>query len=142
MQYGILLIIHLLCAAVFIGIVAFEVLILEGIRRRLPASLMAEVEAGIHTRARRIMPWIIAALYLAGLGLASFHAHAINFSSAFGILLSLKILLALSVLIHFISAMKFSLCGQMNSRRFKRIHHSVFIHLLLIAVFAKAMFYI
>ena len=59
MQYGILLIIHLLCAVVFIGIVAFEALILEGIRRRLPASLMAEVEAGIHTRARWIMPLII-----------------------------------------------------------------------------------
>lgn len=142
MQYGILLIIHLLCAAVFIGIVAFEALILEGIRQRLPANLMAEVEAGIHTRARRIMPWIIAALYLSGPGLASFHVHAINFNSAFGILLSLKILLAVSVLIHFVSAMKFSLRGQMNSRRFKHIHYSVFIHLLLIAVFAKAMFYI
>ena len=142
MHYGILLIIHLLCAAVFIGIVAFEVLILEGIRRRLPESMMAALETEIHMRARRIMPWIIAALYLAGLGLASFHVQAINFNSAFGILLSLKILLALSVLIHFISAIKFSLCGQMNSGRFKRIHYSVFIHLLLIAIFAKAMFYI
>lgn len=149
MWYPILVTIHLFCAIVFIGIVFFEVLILEGIRRHLPASTMALVEEGIHLRGRRVMPWFVASLFLSGLGMA-YGAHAQTLWAAwqapslhpFGSLLSAKIVLATSVLLHFLWAMKHAVCGNMSSRRFKYTHLSVFFHMILIVILAKAMFYL
>ena len=63
------------------------------------------------------------------------------FDSSFGTLLIIKIILALSVLVHFITAITHSICDNMISRRFKYTHLSVFIHMLLIIVLAKGMFY-
>ncbi|MNC80297.1 hypothetical protein D3C75_1330460 [compost metagenome] len=62
--------------------------------------------------------------------------------SSFGTLLLVKIMLAASVLGHFLVAMLWFRNGQMNSGRVKFIHHSVFVHLLLILLLAKAMFYL
>lgn len=47
-----------------------------------------------------------------------------------GALLALKILLALSVLAHFIRAITWSASGRMTSRRFRFIHVSVFCHMV------------
>jgi hypothetical protein len=57
-------------------------------------------------------------------------------------LLSVKILLALSVLAHFITAMTLSGTGKLKSWHFKIIHMSVFCHVVLIVFLAKAMFYL
>jgi hypothetical protein len=62
--------------------------------------------------------------------------------SSFATLLSIKIVLALSVLAHFITAVTLSARGKLKSRHFKRIHLSVFCHVILIVVLAKAMFFI
>ena len=149
MGYGLLVTVHLFCAAVFVGIVAFEVLILEGIRRYLPAQYMSLVEEGIHRRARRIMPWFVGLLFLSGLAMAltahrdALHtAFAAPFTSSFATLLALKILLALSVLVHFGLAMKHAICGSMTSKRFKYTHLSVFAHMVAIVALAKAMLYV
>lgn len=145
MLHGVLITIHLFCAAVFIGIVAFEVLILEGIRRHLPAQYMALVEEGIHQRGRRVMPWFVGLLFATGVAMAAvtYRAElAAPLTSSFGTLLALKIALAASVLVHFILAMKHAICGSMSSARFKYTHLSVFIHMVLIVILAKGMFYI
>jgi uncharacterized protein len=149
MFYGLLVTTHLFCATAFIGIVFFEVLILEGIRPYLPAQYMGLVEEGIHRRGRKIMPWFVGLLFLSGITMAGYaHSAAIinaiqhPFSQAFGTLLSLKIILALSVLTHFIIAMRKSICGNMSSKRFKYTHLSVFFHMILIVILAKAMFYV
>jgi hypothetical protein len=57
------------------------------------------------------------------------------------VLLSIKIALALSVLVHFISAMRAAADGCMTSDRFRITHISVFIHMVLIVILAKSMFY-
>jgi hypothetical protein len=57
-------------------------------------------------------------------------------------LLWIKIVLALSVLAHFITAMTLSGTGRLKSRHFQIIHLSVFCHVVLIVFLAKAMFYI
>lgn len=144
MSYAITHVVHLLCAIGFIGVVFFEVLILEGVRHQLGPVLMTQVETGIIARAKRIMPWVVATLFLSGLVLAVTHYAVLGnpFDSRFGILLTAKILLALSVLVHFVTAMRSAHSGCMDSSRFQRTHLSVFIHMLFIVVLAKAMFYV
>jgi len=144
MAYPILLILHLFAALVFVGTVFFEVLMLEGVRKRVPREAMRLLETEIAARARRVMPWVLLVLYGAGLGLAWQHRAALAhpFASSFGLLLTLKIVLALSVFGHFLTAMSLQRRGRMNARAFKRIHLSVFCHMVGIVLLAKAMFYL
>lgn len=145
MEHYVLIALHLMCATIFIGIVAFEVLILEGIRAYLPAQYMQRVELGIHTRAKKVMPWVVALLYITGFTMATHHFKQLNwapFESSFGTILSIKIFFVLSVLTHFILAMKHSICGTMSSDRFRYTHLSVFIHMIIIVLLAKGMYYI
>jgi len=64
------------------------------------------------------------------------------FESTLGTLLSLKILLALSVLAHFIYAVRLGAQGRLKSRQSRLIHLSVFAHVVAIVFLAKAMFYL
>lgn len=143
MSYSMIHLVHLFCAIAFIGVVFFEVFILEGVRDRLGATLMPLVEQGIIARAKRIMPWFVGTLFLSGVVLAYFHYSNLTepLSSSLGILLGIKILLALSVLAHFVNAMMAAQSGCMDSSRFKWTHLSVFTHMVLIVILAKAMFF-
>jgi hypothetical protein len=144
MNYGLLLITHLFAAIFFVGTVFFEVLVLENVRKRVPADAMRAVERGIGVVARKVMPWVILALFGAGTGMAWVHraslAHPL--ASSFSLMLSLKILLALSVLGHFLTAMALMHTGKMRAAISQRIHLSVFVHVVLIVFLAKAMFYL
>ena len=115
MSYGLLLALHLLAAIAFAGTVFFEVVMLEGVRRHLPPEMRA-VERAIGNRAVRVMPWVLLTLYAAGIALAWQHRAALAqpLASGFGLLLAVKIVLALSV----------------------------FGHVLAIVLLAKAMFYL
>lgn len=145
MIYPILPILHLFAALMFIGTVFFEVLIFESVRKYVPAAAMRQVEQGIGKRARRLMPWVLLVLFSAGLGMVwtrYLPLLADPLASSFGTLLSLKILLALSVLGHFFTAMLLLYSGRMNSTYFRRIHLSVFSHMVGIVLLAKGMFYL
>lgn len=143
MPYPYLIVIHLLCATLFIGVVFFEVVILEGIRKHIGDALMPKVEEGLIRRARKVMPWVVATLFISGITMASFHWDSLKQpqNSSFGTLLAIKILLAISVLGHFITAMLKAKDGCMTSRRFELTHLSVAIHMFFIIILAKAMFY-
>ncbi|MDH0290348.1 hypothetical protein N7414_14590 [Pseudomonas sp. GD04087] len=145
MAYPIVLTLHLFAAIFFVGTVFFEVLILESIHRQVPARAMTQVEAALGRRLRRVMPWVILTLFGSGLGMlhlryASLLANPLG--SPFATLLSLKLLLAGSVLGHFIFAMYSFRAGRMTGQRSRRIHYSVFAHVLLIVLLAKGMFYL
>lgn len=142
-MYFYALVVHLLCAVTFIGVVFFEVFILEGIRGHIGEKTMLDVEEGLVRRARRIMPFVVALLFISGgyLGTTQFMAMGLDFSNSIIVLLSIKIVLAVSVLIHFINAMLTALNGCMTSERLKWTHLSVFVHMVLIVILAKAMFY-
>ena len=144
MNYGWLLILHLLAAIAFAGTVFFEVVMLDGVRKHLPAPMMRKLETAIGNRAVRVMPWVLLTLYGAGLALAWQHRDALAqpLASHFGLLLGLKILLAISVFGHFATAMVWRRRGVLNGRRSRRLHLSVFCHVLAIIVLAKAMFYL
>ena len=61
---------------------------------------------------------------------------------SFGLLLTLKITLALSVFGHFLLAMALRRRGRLVSNVFRNIHLSVFAHVVGIVLLAKAMFYL
>lgn len=143
MSYPILVAVHLFGALIFVGTVFFEVLILEGARKHVDRKSMSAVERAIGQRARRLMPWALLALYSAGIALAWQYRTALShpFSSAFSTMLTIKIVLALSVLVHFIRAITWVIGGQMTARRSRVIHLSVFCHVILIVLLAKSMFH-
>lgn len=144
MSYPLLLILHLFAAIMFVGTVFFEVIILEGIRPVLGRDTMRSVELAIGQRARRIMPFVILVLFGAGLAMAwQFRAELAHpLGSRFATLLWIKIILAFSVLGHFITAITLSGTGKLRSRHFKLIHISVFCHVVVIVFLAKAMFFL
>ncbi len=69
-------------------------------------------------------------------------ALAAPLASSFNTLLTLKIILAVSVLGHFFGAMWLFRSGHMNGRYLRIIHLSLFAHMLGIVVLAKGMFYL
>lgn len=144
MPYGLLLTLHLLAAIAFAGTVFFEVVMLEGVRKHLPHEVHRAIEEAIGNRATAIMPWVLLTLYLAGIGLAWQHRAALAqpFASSFSLLLTIKIALALSVFGHFATAMLWRRRGLLHSRRSRRLHLSVFTHVLAIVLLAKGMFYL
>ncbi|HCA17843.1 MAG TPA: hypothetical protein DEO64_11990 [Alcaligenes faecalis] len=142
--YPVILLFHLFAALFFIGTVFFEVLMLEGIRKHVPREAMRTLEIAIGDRARRIMPWVLLVLYSAGVSLAWHHREALAhpFDNTLGLFLTIKILLALSVFGLFLTAMTLRRTGRMKSIHFKRIHLSVFCHMVGIVILAKTMFYL
>ncbi|MCQ6254931.1 CopD family copper resistance protein [Pseudomonas sp. Q11] len=144
MSYPLFLTLHLFAALVFIGTVFFEVLFLESIRKQLPAKVMVLLEQGISRRARQLMPWVLLTLFGAGAAMVWLRYWAVLSSplaSSFGLLLGLKIVLACSVLGHFLWAMWLFKRARMNARYVQIIHTSVFVHLVAIVLLAKGMFY-
>ena len=144
MTYGLVLLLHLLAAIAFVGTVFFEVVMLEGVRKRLPPAVMREVETAIGNRAVRVMPWVLLTLYAAGIALAWQYRSVLAqpLASTFGLLLTVKILLAISVAGHFVTAMLWRRRGTLNGRRSRRLHASVFAHVLAIVILAKAMLHL
>lgn len=104
MLYPLFLTLHLFAAMIFIGTVFFEVLFLESIRKQLPVKVMLLVEQGVGRRARTLIPWVLLVLFGAGLGMVWLRylpVLATPMASSFGTLLMLKIVVAVSVLLHF-----------------------------------------
>ena len=142
--YPLLLVLHLLAAFVFVGSVTFEVLFLEPVHKRLPAEVRKALGSQLGPRVRSVVPWAVLVLYLAGLGLAWQYRGALASpgSSPFGILFGLKILLALSVLAHVVTALTMARRKRLTPERQRRIHRSVFCHMVAIVILAKLMFYV
>lgn len=144
MPYFALVTLHLFAALIFVGTVFFEILFLEGIRKPVGREAMRSVETAIGQRARRFMPFVVATLYAAGIAMAWQYRDVLGhpLDSSFATLLTIKIILAISVLGHFIGALTLSARHKLKSRHFKAIHISVFCHMVLIVLLAKAMFYV
>ncbi len=134
--------VHLAAAAFFIGGVFFELMILSRAARVLDQAPREQLSKALGQRARRVMHWVVLALYGAGLGLAWQYRAVLHdpFASSFGTLLVLKICLALSVLGHFIGVVVLMRSGRMTPARSRLIHFSVLLHMLGILFLAKAMF--
>lgn len=143
-HYAAMHVLHLFAAFVFVGTVFFEVLILERVRRHLPRNVMHQVEGAIGNRARRLMPWVLLVLYGSGLAMAwryrELLAHPLD--SGFGLMLTVKIVLALSVFGHFLRAMWLRSRGRLLATASRRLHISLFWHMVGIVLLAKLMFHL
>lgn len=142
--YPWLQLLHLFGAIAFAGTVFFEVVILEGVRRHVPRRVMVLVEGAVGQRARQVIPWVLLLLYGSGLGMAWFHRGVLAdpLASSFGLLLTVKITLALSVFGHFLVVMVLRQRGRLRARLSRSIHLSVFAHVVGIVALAKAMFFL
>ena len=143
-RYALLHVLHLFAAIVFVGTVFFEVLILERVRRHVPRNAMHLVEVAIGDRARRLMPWVLAALYASGLGMAWRYRALLAdpLGSGFALMLTLKIALALGVFGHFLYAMRLRARGRLSGTTSRRLHLSLFWHMVGIVLLAKLMFHL
>lgn len=143
MLYLLFLLAHLFAALIFIGTVFFEVLILA--RLPLPARMRVQVELAVGQRARALMPWVLLVLFGAGVGMVWLRYRpvlAAPTASAFGLLLSLKLILAASVLLHFLLTMLRMRRGRVSAGYLRFIHLSLFGHMVAIVLLAKSMFYL
>ena len=141
--YPWIVLLHLSCAIVFVGAVAFEVLVLEGLHQRLDVSTMRVVEQAVMARVRRFMPVVVVLLFLSGGALFDIRCVGIScVGSRSGNLLLLKVLLAFGVLGVFVNAMWASLRGKMDLCRFRHTHRIVLALMVGIVFLAKTMFYL
>ncbi len=142
MGYLLLKFVHLTAAAFFIGGVFFEVMILSRAARTLEAAPREQLSHALGQRARKVMHWVVLALYGAGLGLAWHYRSVLQapLASSFGTLLTLKICLAFGILGHFLAVIYLMHRGRMTPARSRLIHLSVLVQMLGILFLAKAMF--
>ena len=135
---------HLLCALVFVGGVLFEALILSALHRpEVGRETRREAERAIAARAVRVMPWVVGLLFASGLLLAHRYAEVLTTwpLASMAWQLWLKILLAFSILAHFVGAVYRMRRGTMTGGLSRYIHRAVLVQMLVIVVLAKAMFY-
>ncbi|HNI37287.1 MAG TPA: hypothetical protein PKZ68_03225 [Pseudomonadales bacterium] len=135
--------IHLTAATFFIGGVFFEMMIISHATQQLEPTTRQQFGKAFGQRAKQVMPWVILTLYSAGLILAGYYYRSVlahPFASSFGTLLALKIVLAFSILAHFITVMVLMKQWKLTSKISRWIHRSVFIQMLGILFLAKAMF--
>lgn len=139
--YPWIVLLHLACAIVFVGAVAFEVLVLEGLRSRFDSATMERIEQAVMARARRFMPFVVALLFLSGFALFDIRCDGFScLGSRFGGWLSLKVLLAFVVLGVFASAIIAGARGRMNPCRFRNTHRVILALMIGIVFLAKTMF--
>ncbi|MBS0569653.1 MAG: hypothetical protein JSS28_03530 [Proteobacteria bacterium] len=139
--YPWIVLLHLACAIVFVGAVAFEVLVLEGLHARLGPDAMERIEQAVMERARRFMPFVVALLFLSGFALFDIRCDGVScVGSRFGFWLLLKVALAFGVLGVFASAILAGARGRMNPCRFRTTHRIILAMMIGIVFLAKAMF--
>ncbi|ALI03615.1 hypothetical protein C1Y08_17440 [Pseudomonas sp. FW306-02-F02-AA] len=142
-MYPYLLVTHLLAAIAFIGTLFFEVVIWHHARQHLMAAAQLTADQTIAVRSRKVLHGVVLLLYGAGIGLAWQYRGALSqpLASSFGTLLSLKILLALSIIGHYLLLAYWLTHARLTAPRASWIRRSILGHMLLIVILAKAMFY-
>ncbi|MGJ7514980.1 hypothetical protein ACSFE6_11670 [Pseudomonas baetica] len=141
-MYSILLVTHLLAAIAFIGTLFFEVVIWHRARQQLTDAVQLTADRAIAVPSRKVLHGVVLLLYGAGIGLSWQYRGALSqpLASSFGTLLSLKILLALSIIGHYLLLAYWLTHARLSARRANWIRRSILAHMLLIVILAKAMF--
>lgn len=138
-------IVHLFCAIAFVGGVIFEALVLSVLHgSAVSREARREVHTAISRRAVKVMPWIVFFLFVSGFLMLHRYTPLLHapFSSAFTLQLTLKLVLAVSILGHFLIAVCKMHRQSLTTAWSKYIHRAVLLHMLLIVLLAKSMFYL
>lgn len=141
--YPWILLLHLSCAILFVGAVAFEVLVLERLHSRFDAATMATIEQAVMARVRRFMPFAVVLLFVSGGMLFDLRCDGFAcVGTRFGMWLLLKVALAFAVLGVFVNAVWAGVRGRMDACRFRHTHRVVLALMIGIVFLAKTMFYL
>ena len=141
--YPWIVLLHLACAIVFVGAVAFEVIVVESLHKHFDIITMQRIEQAVMARVRRYMPVVVVLLFASGFMLFDIRCDGFAcVGSRFGNWLLLKVLLAFGVLGVFVNAMWAMRRGKMDVCRFKHTHRIVLALMVGIVFLAKTMFYL
>ncbi len=109
MNHQLIVLLHLICAVLFVGAVAMEVFILEPVRKQIGDAVFQKVEFHLFRRIRRTYPLAVIPLYVTGFYM--YFGHIDNYggfseliATSFGQLLTLKMTIALGLLTIFASS--------------------------------------
>ncbi len=142
MEYTIVLIVHLLCAIIFLGFVFADLFILPVMKKVLDEQEYQKVMSVISARAKMFFPLSLLILILTG---GYMFAKYINFelgifNSSLQLLLVLKVLLALAIAFGVVYSLVSKLFKKTPHPIMKHFHKFVLISGLLIVILAKSMF--
>lgn len=143
MSYALLHLIHLLAAILFIGTWFAQCVVLQRARRVLEPSGQKALAGAWGRQTRRVLHLVVVFLYGAGLGLGWHYRSLLAepLASRFALLLSLKVVLAVSLFLSFGAIAILVRRGAMSARRQRLLEWGVLAQMLGIVVLAKAMFY-
>ncbi|MFV8825237.1 hypothetical protein ACNKW1_11020 [Thauera sp. WH-2] len=109
MDHQVVVLFHLICAILFVGAVAMEVLILEPVRKIIGEDVFQRVEFYLFRQIRRTYPLAVIPLYITGFYMyftyvENFGGFSAFIDTRFGMLLTIKMSLALGLLTIFASS--------------------------------------
>lgn len=133
---------HLLMAIAFVGTLFFQVFILVPVARQLPEDQRGKMSVLFGQQARRVIHWVALLLYGAGIALVWPYRHALAdpLASTFTLLLSLKLLLAVLIIGHYVAVIVLRSKGQISERGMRLLNVSLLAHAVVLVFCAKAMF--
>lgn len=142
MSYNIALIIHLLCAVIFIGFVFADVVVLPAMKKVLNENESQNVMNAISSRARKIFPISVLILVLSGGFMFSkyINSDAGMFNSSLQILLVIKFVLALIIVSGIVYSLSRKFLKKQPHSIMKHFHKIVLVLGISITILAKLMF--
>lgn len=142
--YPIALIIHLLCAIIFIGYVFADIFVFPAIKNVLDEETQTKVKESISNRARKIFPLSVLILVLSGGFMFSKYINSEDgiFNSSLQILLLIKVLLALIIVSGIIYSLTRKLLKKKPHPIMAHFHNIVLFLGVIIIILAKLMFVI
>lgn len=142
MSYTLVLILHLLCAIIFIGFVFADVIVLPAMKKVLNEKEHQNVVNAISNRARKIFPVSVLILILSGGFMFSkyINSDAGMFNSSLQILLFIKFILAMVIASGIVYSLSRKLVKKQPHPIMKHFHKFVLVTGIIIVVLAKLMF--
>lgn len=142
MSYLLIKTLHLLAAIAFIGTLFFQVAILGAARQALDEPSRERLAQALGKRARHVIHGVALLLYGCGIALVWPYRQLLQdpFASNLALLLSLKILLAVLIVGHYVLLIVLRVRNAVGERGMRLINLSLLLHAVLLVVCAKAMF--
>ena len=142
MEYTLVLIIHLLCAIIFIGFVFADLFVLPAMKKVLDEEGYQKVTNTISSRARMIFPLSVLILVLSGGYMFSKYINSQDgiFNSSLQIFLLIKVILALIIVSGILYSLSRKILRKQPHPIMKHFHKFVLILGITIVVLAKFMF--
>lgn len=133
---------HLLMAIAFIGTLFFQVFILAPVGRQLPEDMRGRMSSLLGQQARQVIHWVALLLYGAGITLVWPYRQALAdpLASTFAFLLSVKLLLAVLIIGHYVALIVLRIKGRVTERGMRMLNISLLVHAVALVFCAKAMF--